>query len=523
LKGAALDYFASRGQKVSPQQAEMLVKSMLQSKVYQKNYQIALQKQVDGILDKMHTHEFKAVNDYLNTCYEDGFIGAMFDLQGQGIPLCFPLDQEAMVRAVQLDSKISQGLYSRLGEDVSTLKKHITSEISRGIANGMSYEKIAQQIGFKMMGTYNTPGGAYAKALRIARTEGHRIQCQGTMDACFNAKEKGADVVKQWDATLDSATRESHQKVDGEIRELDEKFSNGLMFPGDPSGGASEVVNCRCALLQRARWGLDEAELETLKERAKYFGLDKSDIFEDYKKKYLKASKELTNNSIVDIIQAKKFTPAKTIEGAKEYANNVLGLKCSGYENMNVDVANVVNREIQAIYDVFGDVNNNGYLNGIKVIPKKQRYVAAYSPSLKEIYFTKNNVGYKSALSKMKDYAEEQFGYGFWSSNYAEHSIRHELGHAVENWYTRQYIGYQGRPLGKLKTISDLRKDVMQSCGITKWSMTDSEEHMKAAGNIISYYGLRNDGEFIAECIAEYMGGNPRETAKKVVEILLKG
>lgn len=81
----------------------------------------------------------------------------MFDLQGQGIPLCFPLDQEAMVRAVQLDSKISQGLYSRLGEDVSMLKKHITSEISRGISNGMSYEKVAQQIGFKMMGTYDTP------------------------------------------------------------------------------------------------------------------------------------------------------------------------------------------------------------------------------------------------------------------------------------------------------------------------------------------------------------------------------
>ena len=50
----------------------------------------------------------------------------------------------------------------------------------------------------------------------------------------------------------------SHQKVDGEIRELDEPFSNGLMFPGDPAGGAAEVVNCRCALLQRARWALDD-------------------------------------------------------------------------------------------------------------------------------------------------------------------------------------------------------------------------------------------------------------------------
>jgi len=113
------------------------------------------------------------------------------------------------------------------------------------------------------------------------------------MDACYKAKAKGADMVKQWDSTLDSRTRESHAIVDGEIRELDEKFSNGLMFPGDPSGGAAEVINCRCALLQRAKWALDEEELQTLKDRAAYYGLDKTDSFEDYKAKYLKAAEQI--------------------------------------------------------------------------------------------------------------------------------------------------------------------------------------------------------------------------------------
>ena len=262
------------------------LKSMIQSKVYQKQYQDALKKQIGSILDNMQVEEFKTVSEYLQKCYEDGFIGTMFDLQGQGIPLCFPLDQEAMVRAVQLDSKISQGLYSRLGEDVALLKKKITAQVSRGISTGMSYEQMAQQLsGYTNIGFNN--------AVRIARTEGHRIQVQSAMDACYKAKDKGADVVKQWDATLDSSTRESHQAVDGEIRELDKPFSNGLMFPGDPAGGAAEVVNCRCALLQRARWALDEDELETLKERAEYFGLDKTDNFSNFKKKYL----EIVNSS----------------------------------------------------------------------------------------------------------------------------------------------------------------------------------------------------------------------------------
>jgi len=124
-------------------------------------------------------------------------------------------------------------------------------------------------------------------ATRIARTEGGRIANSSAMDACYKAKERGCDIVKQWDSTLDGDTRPSHQQCDGEIRELDEKFSNGLMFPGDPSGGAAEVINCRCVVLQRARIALDEEDLEEMKERAAFFGLDKTENFNEFRQKYL--------------------------------------------------------------------------------------------------------------------------------------------------------------------------------------------------------------------------------------------
>lgn len=277
---------------MTPAEAKETLASMLQSKIYQKNYQAALKKQVDGVIDKLQVEQFQTVHDYLEQCYENGFVGTMYDLHGQGIPLIFPMDQEAMVMAVQLDSKISNGLYKHLGENVTNLKNQITVQVSRGISSGMTYAQVAQQISASMMGAYTNPGGSLAYAMRIARTEGHRIQVQSAMNACQNAKDMGADVVKQWDSTLDGRTRPSHQKVDGEIRELDEPFSNGLMFPGDPSGGAGEVVNCRCALLQRARWALDADELDTLQERAKFFGLDKSDNFDDFKAKYLSATAE---------------------------------------------------------------------------------------------------------------------------------------------------------------------------------------------------------------------------------------
>ncbi len=134
-------------------------------------------------------------------------------------------------------------------------------------------------------------------AMRITRTEAHRISQQAAYDALKKAKDNGADVVKQWDATLDKRTRPSHARVDGEIRELDEPFSNGLMKPGDPNGRAAEVINCRCQLLQRARCALDEDELDELKERAAYFGLDKTADFEEFRRKYIPASIANSENS----------------------------------------------------------------------------------------------------------------------------------------------------------------------------------------------------------------------------------
>ena len=124
--------------------------------------------------------------------------------------------------------------------------------------------------------------------MRIARTEGHRVTQQATLNAQYKAKDAGADIVKQWNSALDSRTRDSHVAVDGEIRELDEKFSNGLRFPGDPAGQASEVVNCRCVLLQRARRALKGEGNYTKFDGNKGTLVDLSDAdnFADFKARY---------------------------------------------------------------------------------------------------------------------------------------------------------------------------------------------------------------------------------------------
>lgn len=271
----------------------------LQTIVYQKQYQEAIQKQINDTLDRLHSQSFKGISDYMNQCYVNGYVGAMYDIAGQGIPIIKPIDEVNVLRAIQTDSKLSKGLYNRLGEDINALKLSIRAEVSRGIIEGSSWNDIATHIAKGMNSPFNKSKNI---AMRIARTEGHRIQNEAQMDAITTAKDEGADVLKQWDATLDDRTRESHQMVDGEVREIDEEFSNGLMFPSDPTGDAEEVINCRCALTQRARWALDEDELETLKDRASYFGLDKSENFEDFKDKYLKLPDDADTIEIEDAI-----------------------------------------------------------------------------------------------------------------------------------------------------------------------------------------------------------------------------
>ena len=263
----------------------------LQTIIYQKQYQEALKSQVNNILEMLHANEFTTIQDYLTHCYTDGYVGVMYDIMAQGIPIIMPINQEQVVKALQTDSKISTTLYKRLGEDVNALKTSIRSELSRGIAQGLTWNQVASHIAKGMKSNYNK---AYNNAIRIARTEGHRIQCQSAYDAQKVAQSKGADVVKQWDSTLDNRTRPHHRMLDGQLRELDDPFEvDGLqaMYPSG-FGRASEDVNCRCALLQRARWALDDEELQTLKERAEYFKLDKTKDFDDFKKKYLQASEQ---------------------------------------------------------------------------------------------------------------------------------------------------------------------------------------------------------------------------------------
>ena len=84
------------------------------------------------------------------------------------------------------------------------------------------------------------------RAMRIARTETVAAQNAGVLEGF---EQSGIVEGKTWMTLGDGRVRDSHQDLDGDEVGLQERFSNGLLFPGDPSrGDAGERVNCRCTI-----------------------------------------------------------------------------------------------------------------------------------------------------------------------------------------------------------------------------------------------------------------------------------
>lgn len=502
----------------------------MQHVIYQVEYQKALKTQIQAILETLQANEFETLSEYLAKSYEEGFLGTMYDLQGQGIPLVFPIDQAQVLQAIQTETNLSTTLYGAMGKDIKDLQKKIAGEISRGLTTGMMYSEIARNIASWARIPKNN-------AMRIARTEAHRIQCKAAYDAQHKAKSKGADVVKQWDSTLDGKTRDSHRKIDGEIKELDEKFSNGLEYPGDPSGAAGEVINCRCALLQRARWALgndytkwsEDAPVVIDDDGTTQFVRLDAKNYDDFKKQYNQATERVREG-------AQKmndgFVPAKSIKEAEEYAQQFVSdfkSKYTGnvsFKGMDLEYANKLNKVLTNTFSKYdcGKLANIKPINFREKRFKNSTASAAYEWGDGNLFFNGHYFASAKALAAhqkegndllqnvlnnanillnkpgtseaKKQFIETLLKTGrqcvAQSYDFTEATFTHELGHMLDN------------ALFKLQ--------------LTKNHDFLAKSMEKYAGNI-SGYALSSSAEYVAESYTAYCYGETSILDPELIKI----
>lgn len=128
-------------------------------------------------------------------------------------------------------------------------KQKIASEVTQGILQGESVDKIARRM-------RNVAAMGSRAARRNARTAVTGAQNAGRQAGFERAQDMGIDTEKQWLATMDDRTRHEHRLLDGVHVPVDEDFEvDGykIEYPGDPSAEPEMVYNCRCTMICRIK------------------------------------------------------------------------------------------------------------------------------------------------------------------------------------------------------------------------------------------------------------------------------
>lgn len=96
-------------------------------------------------------------------------------------------------------------------------RKHLDSAILQGVLQGDSIPKISKRL-------QQVTDMDRKASIRNARTMMTGAQNGGRMSAYERAANLGIKIQKEWMATLDSRTRDSHQKMDGERVDWKSRF-----------------------------------------------------------------------------------------------------------------------------------------------------------------------------------------------------------------------------------------------------------------------------------------------------------
>ena len=206
----------------------------------------------------------KIIQGELNNIYNLNYNFANYSVQRQaGVVIDFTVyDKNQIAVLVQENqSPFTKIAYKNLGED-KIVTQRLQKQFIQGITNGESQQQLKKRI-------RTVTGQSVNQSKRVAQTERNRVQSQGRQHGFDEAERQGVEMQKQWVARMRN-TRDLHELTNLEIVNNDEAFSNGLEYPGDPSGYAENVINCFCyvkpmvksispALAAHRAWAQDKA------------------------------------------------------------------------------------------------------------------------------------------------------------------------------------------------------------------------------------------------------------------------
>lgn len=121
-------------------------------------------------------------------------------------------------------------------------------QVRASLQEGVSAGEDMQQLATRVRKVAQVP---HVRASVIARTEVHGAAEQGALAQVQLGGFTDDECSKVWLATDDTRTRDEHDEADGQKVGINQPFivwGEGLQFPGDPTGRAENVIQCRCSM-----------------------------------------------------------------------------------------------------------------------------------------------------------------------------------------------------------------------------------------------------------------------------------
>jgi SPP1 gp7 family putative phage head morphogenesis protein len=175
---------------------------------------------------------------------QDAYYGGQWAFeQAVSVPLPIPALLIAAIWAAVYSDVSGLDLVKTWAKNSTDMYYKTQSAMMRGLTQGYSYTKMARSIKDEF------DKGLW-QAQRVVRTEAGRCWSEGAEEAHGAALEAGLDVRKRWSAALDSRTRTSHARLDGQYADEEGYFNSGGDMALQPRtfGIAAQDINCRCAV-----------------------------------------------------------------------------------------------------------------------------------------------------------------------------------------------------------------------------------------------------------------------------------
>lgn len=188
--------------------------------------------------------EYEKIKHVLIALYVDTFLSSTYELSKKSDVVIDEVVEQSKIEQFLLISSIGLFLKDRIEQTNKLFVNRVMSELVSSATNQKAFQQTIDVVAKKY-------AAKIENTRRVLQTERSRAENLAKIESMQQAKNRGITLKKRWVSSLDSRTRKSHRRLDGETIDINEYFRIGskkAKTPGD-FGDAAEDCNCRCTIV----------------------------------------------------------------------------------------------------------------------------------------------------------------------------------------------------------------------------------------------------------------------------------